>query len=74
MPSVVQALLLTAKGEVKQAKVSLRGTELANADIQKYLKKKTGADEHSSSWYRSELKCVSESRSNHNGVTKQTNS
>jgi hypothetical protein len=53
MPSVVQALLLTAKGEVKQAKVSLTGTELANADIQKYLKKKTEADYIGSYPYKS---------------------
>ena len=40
MPTMVPGLILTAKGEVKQAKISLVGTELTNADIQKYLKKK----------------------------------
>ena len=41
MPSTSFALLLTAKGEVKQAKVSVSGSSLTTADIQKYLKKKT---------------------------------
>ena len=40
MPSIVPGLSLTAKGEVKQAKITLSGTQLTNADIQKYLKKK----------------------------------
>jgi DNA-directed RNA polymerase subunit M/transcription elongation factor TFIIS len=53
MPSVAQGLLLTAKGEVKQAKISMVSTELANTDIQKYLKKKTEADYIGSYSYKS---------------------
>ncbi len=53
MPSLAQGLLLTAKGEVKQAKVSIAGTELSNADITKYLKKKTEADYIGSYNYKS---------------------
>lgn len=53
MPSVVQGLLLTAKGEVKQAKISMVSIELSNADIQKYLKKKTEADYIGSYSYKS---------------------
>jgi transcription elongation factor S-II len=41
MPSVFQGLLLTAKGEVKQAKVATTASTLVVSDIQKYLKKKT---------------------------------
>lgn len=44
MPSTIQALLLTAKGEVKQAKVSVTGSFITSGDIQKYLKKKTEAE------------------------------
>lgn len=41
MPSTVSGLLLTSKGEVKQAKLSPSGGEVTLTDIQKYLKKKT---------------------------------
>jgi len=41
MSSIFPALLLTAKGEVKQAKLSATSSTLGLADIQKYLKKKT---------------------------------
>lgn len=44
MPSFFPGLLLTAKGEVKQAKVAAAGTALTTADIQKYLKKKSEPD------------------------------
>lgn len=53
MPSMIQALLLTAKGEVKQAKCTLSGTELCVADIQKYLKKKTEPEYIGSYGYKS---------------------
>jgi DNA-directed RNA polymerase subunit M/transcription elongation factor TFIIS len=41
MPTSVPGLLLTAKGEVKQAKLTLSGATVTDTDIQKYLKKKT---------------------------------
>ncbi len=44
MPSVFQGLTLTAKGEVKQAKLSAQGAVMTLDDIQKYLKKKTEPD------------------------------
>jgi DNA-directed RNA polymerase subunit M/transcription elongation factor TFIIS len=44
MPTFFQGLLLTAKGEVKQAKVSASGDSLTLTDLQKYLKKKTDPD------------------------------
>lgn len=44
MPSTFQALVLTSKGEVKQAKLTSSGTVVTMEDIQKALKKKTEAD------------------------------
>jgi hypothetical protein len=44
MPTTFQGLLLTAKGEVKQLKLSVAGTEITSDDIQKALKKKTEAE------------------------------
>lgn len=44
MPTTFQGLLLTAKGEVKQMKLSVSGTEITGEDIQKALKKKTEAE------------------------------
>jgi transcription elongation factor S-II len=44
MPQTFQGLLLTSKGEVKQIKLSVSGTEVTNEDIQKALKKKTEAE------------------------------
>ena len=41
MPSTFSGLLLTAKGEVKQAKLTANGLILTTEDIQKALKKKT---------------------------------
>lgn len=41
MPTLLPGLLLTAKGDVKQAKLTLSGETITDADIQKYLKKKT---------------------------------
>ncbi len=40
MPSQVSALLLTSKGEVKQAKLTVSNQTVSIQDIQKYLKKK----------------------------------
>lgn len=53
MPSSIQGLLLTAKGEVKQAKLTLAGSILTNTDIQKYLKKKTEPEYIGSYSYKS---------------------
>jgi DNA-directed RNA polymerase subunit M/transcription elongation factor TFIIS len=53
MPSTVLGLLLTAKGEVKQAKVTMSGSSLSTQDIQKYLKKKTEAEYIGSYGYKS---------------------
>jgi DNA-directed RNA polymerase subunit M/transcription elongation factor TFIIS len=53
MPSTVLGLLLTAKGEVKQAKVSITGSFLTSVDIQKYLKKKTEPEYIGSYSYKS---------------------
>ena len=41
MSSIFPGLILTAKGEVKQAKINSSGPILITADIQKYMKKKT---------------------------------
>jgi DNA-directed RNA polymerase subunit M/transcription elongation factor TFIIS len=53
MPSQTTGLLLTAKGEVKQAKLQVAGATLTHSDIQKYLKKKTEADYIGSYPYKS---------------------
>lgn len=53
MPSTVSGLLLTAKGEVKQAKVTPSGAGLTLDDIQKYLKKKTEPEYIGSYSYKS---------------------
>ena len=53
MPSVFPGLLLTAKGEVKQAKVNASGSSVTLSDITKYLKKKTEADYIGSYPYKS---------------------
>lgn len=53
MPSVFPGLLLTAKGEVKQAKISGSTTVLTLADITKYMKKKTEVDYIGSYTYKS---------------------
>ena len=41
MPTLFQGLLLTAKGEVKQAKIAATATLLTATDLQKYMKKKS---------------------------------
>ncbi len=53
MPSTFQALLLTVKGEVKQAKLTTSGMSVTMEDIQKALKKKTEADYIGSYPYKS---------------------
>ncbi len=53
MPSVFPGLTLTAKGEVKQAKVTASGTSITLDDIQKYLKKKTEPEYIGSYSYKS---------------------
>ena len=55
MPSTTHGLLLTAKGEVKQAKLTLSGSTLVNSDIQKYLKKKTEPEYIGSYSYKSKF-------------------
>lgn len=53
MPTQVPGLLLTAKGEVKTCKMSLAGTTVTDADIQKTLKKKTDPEYIGSYSYKS---------------------
>lgn len=53
MPSQFTGLLLTAKGDVKQAKLTAAGLALTTEDIQKYLKKKTEPDYIGSYCYKS---------------------
>jgi DNA-directed RNA polymerase subunit M/transcription elongation factor TFIIS len=55
MPTLFPGLLLTAKGEVKQAKLSAESSFLTNADIQKYMKKKTEAEYIGSYSYKSKF-------------------
>ena len=53
MPNAVPGLLLTAKGEVKQAKITITSAELQVTDIQKYMKKKTEPEYIGSYSYKS---------------------
>lgn len=53
MPNAAPGLLLTAKGEVKQAKIGIPGSDLQISDIQKYLKKKTEPEYIGSYSYKS---------------------
>jgi transcription elongation factor S-II len=53
MPSQVPGLLLTAKGDVKQAKLTPASSALTTDDIQKYLKKKTEPEYIGSYRYKS---------------------
>ena len=55
MPSPIPGLLLTAKGEVKQAKLTLLASEVTLSDIQKYLKKKTEPEYIGSYSYKSKF-------------------
>jgi len=53
MPTSVPALLLTAKGEVKQSKINQVGFQLELSDIEKALKKKTEPEYLGSYSYKS---------------------
>ena len=55
MPNIFPGLLLTAKGEVKQAKITATGSTLVLSDIQKYFKKKTEVDYIGSYSYKSKF-------------------
>ncbi len=55
MPTQVPGLLLTAKGDVKGCKISIAGSGVTDADIQKVLKKKTEPEYIGSYSYKSKF-------------------